>query len=87
LLHEDASEYAFPADGPLLVFMFNPFGPDIMRMVMANLAESLRLTPRRAFIVYYFPTQAGVVEEVSGFDTLERNERFAVYEHSPLRVA
>jgi predicted RNA methylase len=86
LLHQDASGYEFPVDAPLLVFMFNPFGPNIMRTVMGNLAKNLRVTPRKAFIVYYFPTQGTVVEEISGFSTVHRNERYAVYEYSPRRI-
>jgi tRNA1(Val) A37 N6-methylase TrmN6 len=86
LLHQDATKYEFPEDAPLLVFMFNPFGPDTMRTVIANLAESLQATPRRAFIVYYFPTQGAVVEESSSFSTVHRDERYALYEHSPRRI-
>jgi hypothetical protein len=57
-----------------------------MRTVMGNLAKNLRVTPRKAFIVYYFPTQGTVVEEISGFSTVHRNERYAVYEYSPRRI-
>ncbi len=36
ILVQDAVEYTFP-EKPLVVFMFNPFGPDILRKVLQNL--------------------------------------------------
>jgi SAM-dependent methyltransferase len=36
VVHGDATEFAFP-EGDLVVFLFNPFGPELMAKVAANL--------------------------------------------------
>jgi SAM-dependent methyltransferase len=43
----DATEYVFP-EGPLVVFLYNPFGHEVMLKVARN-------TPRRAWVVYVNP--------------------------------
>jgi SAM-dependent methyltransferase len=51
LHRENATAFAFPT-GPLVLFMFNPFGEETIRRVLENLALSLRSAPRQAFFVY-----------------------------------
>jgi SAM-dependent methyltransferase len=48
----DAREFEFPND-PLVLFMYNPFFPDVMLRVAENLKASLRSHPREAYVVYY----------------------------------
>lgn len=83
LLHQDAGTYVFPEDAPLVVFMFNSFGPETLRTVMANLTDSLTAAPRKAFVVYYYPTQSAVIAEFPLFVAVVRNDRYAVYQYSP----
>lgn len=50
----NAADYAF-APGPLVLFLYNPFGGGTIRRVIANLAASLRATPREAYVIYVNP--------------------------------
>ena len=50
----NAVEYTFGPE-PLVLFLFNPFGRDSVRSILANLEASLSATPRQAFVVYINP--------------------------------
>jgi SAM-dependent methyltransferase len=54
LVTADAEDFVFPTE-PMVVFLCNPFGPDVMERVMGNLAASLARAPRRVAVVYLFP--------------------------------
>lgn len=58
----DAAVFPIPRD-PLVVFLYNPFGPAVMAQVLENMKRSLEGAPRRAVIVYYNPLSASVIEE------------------------
>lgn len=47
----DAISYPIP-DGPLVVFLFNPFGKTVMRELIGNLLRSLRDDAREIIIMY-----------------------------------
>ena len=51
----DATQYVFP-DGPLVVYMFNPFGIEPMRKLAHNLEQSVASRPRPVYVVYWNPT-------------------------------
>jgi SAM-dependent methyltransferase len=51
VLQQDAASVIYP-DGPLLVFLFHPFFPRILRRVLANLERQLRRSPREAWLLY-----------------------------------
>jgi len=46
----NACDYDFPA-GCLVLYFFNPFGPDVMQTVLSRLDESLERSPRRVLVV------------------------------------
>lgn len=52
LLCSDVRDYVFP-DGNLVLFMYNPFFPDVMLQVAENIKKSLINNPRDIYIVYY----------------------------------
>jgi SAM-dependent methyltransferase len=47
----DAARFDPPSD-PLVCYFFNPFSPDIMRCVLANIERSLERAPREIVVVY-----------------------------------
>lgn len=51
VLQQDAATVLYP-DGPLVVFMFHPFFPRILRRVLANLGRQLRRSPRETWLLY-----------------------------------
>lgn len=55
LINDDAASFEFP-DGPLLIYMFNPFGPVVARPVAIKLMKCWREAPRPIRIIYLNPT-------------------------------
>lgn len=57
----DAADYPFTDE--TLVYLFNPFGPETLRAVLANLRRSLEARPRRLRLCYYHPKHRDVVQQ------------------------
>ena len=55
----DATDYHFPA-GNLVVFFYNPFAAEVMRMVIANLRRDKR---GKVYVIYAGPEQSGVIHD------------------------
>ncbi|HEX3680568.1 MAG TPA: class I SAM-dependent methyltransferase [Galbitalea sp.] len=51
VLNADAAEVQLP-DGPLLIFLFDPFLSAVLRRVLANLERQLRANPREVYLLY-----------------------------------
>jgi SAM-dependent methyltransferase len=51
VLQQDAATIPYP-DGPLVIFLFHPFFPRILRRVLANLERQLRPSPRETWLLY-----------------------------------
>lgn len=54
IIHGDATEAVFP-EGPLVIFMYNPFDAPIVRQVAENALASYRVDPRPMRILYSNP--------------------------------
>ena len=50
----DALEYSYEDDA-FVLFLFDPFGREILQNIIANLEASLRERPREAFVAYVYP--------------------------------
>jgi predicted RNA methylase len=50
----DAALFPLPA-GSLVVFLYNPFGNEVMKRVVANIEAALSAEARSVFVVYYNP--------------------------------
>jgi SAM-dependent methyltransferase len=64
----DATTFEFP-DGPVVLFMYQPFEIPVMRVVVRRLAESLARAPREAVVLYVNPVHARALDRI---DVLER---------------
>ena len=62
----DAAEYVFPA-GNLVVFLYNPFGAEVMRPVIANLRRS---DSRSLYVIYVRPVHAALFDEADFLEPL-----------------
>ena len=80
----DAAEFAFPPE-PLVVYLYHPFGPEVMLPVLENLRASVSEDPRDCWVVYVNPVHHQVV---AGCDFLithkavlgrESGEPYALY--------
>ena len=69
IVEGDAVEFALP-DGPLLVFLFNPFGAAVLRRILKSWRESLVARPRALDILYVNNEQEAVLESARGWARL-----------------
>ena len=53
----DAAAFVFPP-GDLVVFLYNPFGPELIQRVVDNIEKTLAGGPRQLFVVYYNPVHS-----------------------------
>ncbi len=79
VIHGDAAEYEFP-NGNLVVAMFNPFGPEVMGRMVANLERSLGESPRHVIVVLLWPEHWEQVAGMRGAREVVRTRRHHIYE-------
>lgn len=79
----DAADYSLPT-GPTVVFLFNPFGPDTLGAVVANIERSLAASPDPFYLAYYNPVHRRVLDRCPYLHRLARTTRWALYEGRPL---
>jgi SAM-dependent methyltransferase len=72
-IEADATEYSFP-DGPLVVYLWNPFEAPVFASVLANLESALQRDPREVYIVYIQPDLDRLLEASSFWRKLWRGE-------------
>lgn len=60
----DALDYSYE-DAPLVLFLFDPFGRDILQRIIANLESSLKARPRDAYVVYVYPQYEDLLQNSS----------------------
>ena len=75
----DATEYRFP-DGNLVLYLFNPFGPEVLEKVFANLAASLAQHRRRVIVAMMNPEHAHVLDAMPYLEPCFENRRFKIYQ-------
>lgn len=71
---EARAEDALTTDmsGVTVLFLFNPFGAEVMRGLLDNFRASLLQAPRDATIIYLNPVQLAVFEDYPEFRIVER---------------
>jgi cyclopropane fatty-acyl-phospholipid synthase-like methyltransferase len=75
----DAREFEFPDDN-LVIYLFNPFGPEVMGRMLANLERSLERQPRHAIVVMLWPEHSDVVERMAIMRVYRKTRRHHIYE-------
>jgi cyclopropane fatty-acyl-phospholipid synthase-like methyltransferase len=78
-VHADAAEFEFP-EGNLVVYLFNPFGPEVMGRMLANLERSLEKHPRHVIVVMLWPEQSHLVEQMPVMRVYRKTRRHHIYE-------
>ena len=60
----DALDYSY-GDAPFVLFLFDPFGREILQNIITNLEASLRARPREAYVVYVYPQYEDLLQKSS----------------------
>jgi hypothetical protein len=76
----DAVDYEFPP-GNLVLYLFNPFGGEVIEKVLARLDASLREEPRDAIVVMLYPEHAAALDARPHFRLLRETRRWRIYGH------
>ena len=84
---EDVESFVFP-DGPLVIYLFNPFPQSVLSVVVKRLEASLSASPREAVILYVNPEWRSAIESSPAFARIPTAlENLAVYATRPERWA
>jgi cyclopropane fatty-acyl-phospholipid synthase-like methyltransferase len=78
-VHADARDFEFPDDN-LVIYLFNPFGPEVMERMLANLERSLEKHPRHVIIVMLWPDHSDVVERMAIMRVYRKTRRHHIFE-------
>ena len=75
----DATRFELPPE-PLVLFLYNPFGPEPLEAVVDRASASVDRHPRRVFVAYLQLEHVGVLERAPRLRRLAGDDRFRVYE-------
>jgi SAM-dependent methyltransferase len=78
-VYADAAEFEFP-DENLVIYMFNPFGPEVMRRMLANLERSIERHPRHVVVVMLWPDHSDMVERMGCMRVYRKSRRHHIFE-------
>ncbi|HEY2361538.1 MAG TPA: class I SAM-dependent methyltransferase [Candidatus Angelobacter sp.] len=74
----DARDFNFP-DGPLMVYLFNPFSESTFAGVLENLQRSMEQSPRPVYVAYRFTEHEKVLAETEWLEKIMGTEQWAMY--------
>lgn len=75
----NAADFDFP-NRNLVVYIFNPFGPEVMKLVLENLGRSIASHPRHVVILLLWPEQSHMVAEMPGMNPYRKTRRYDIYQ-------
>ncbi len=78
-VHANAAEYSFPP-GKLVIYVFNPFGPEVMSRMLGNLARSLEKEPRHVVLVLLWPELSAMLDATNWLRLHAKTRRYDIYE-------
>ncbi|MFI5104952.1 MAG: hypothetical protein ACHP79_08520, partial [Terriglobales bacterium] len=76
----DAREFSFP-EGPLVVYLFNPFPEAVFAAVLRNLRESWQASPRPVFVAYRSPESEKLLAESDWLGKVAEAEQWVIYKN------
>lgn len=74
----DATSFPLP-DGPLLVYLFNPFSGSILKRAVKNLEDSFRGNPRPMHVLYHNPEHENVLVESPVLKKVAATHQYAIF--------
>ncbi len=77
-MNVNAMEFEFP-DEKLVVYLFNPFGEEVMRTVLENLGRSLESSFRDVWVVMDFPVYASVADSMPYLSFVKEGYDYRIY--------
>jgi SAM-dependent methyltransferase len=78
-IQANAAEFNFP-DENLVVYLFNPFGPEVMSRMLTNLERSIAQHPHHVIVVLLWPEQSHLVGQTQGIHIYKQTRRYHIYQ-------
>ena len=75
----DATEFPLP-QGPLVLFLYNPFGKGIMEQFASNVATSFQQEQRRIIVIYFHALFADVWKSFPFMTEIQGTKEISVYD-------
>jgi hypothetical protein len=76
----NAMDFEFPDDENLVVCLFNPFGPEVLGRMLANLTQSIGRHARHIVVLAVWPKFAYLVEQTRGMQAYRQTRRYHIYQ-------
>jgi SAM-dependent methyltransferase len=76
----DARDFQFP-DGPLVVYLFNPFSEATFVAVLENLRQSIEQASRPIYVAYRFTEHENVLSEARWLEKTAGTEQWVIYQN------
>ena len=81
-LNLDAAEFEMPST-PLVLYLFNPFGPGVLTPVLQNLQRSIDVNPREVTLIYMSPFHGALIEQETSLRCVEQSRYHNTYKFIP----
>ncbi len=78
-INANAAEFEFPNEN-LVIYLFNPFGPEIMNPMLANLERSIAQHPRHVIILMLWPEESHLVARMPCMKIYKQTRRHHIYQ-------
>jgi SAM-dependent methyltransferase len=78
-IHADAARFEFPNEN-LVLYLFNPFGPEVLSRMLANLEKSIEKHPRHVIVVLLWPENSDMVAGMRWMREYKRTRRHHIYQ-------
>jgi SAM-dependent methyltransferase len=78
-IHADAATFDFPNEN-LVIYLFNPFGPEVLGRMLAKLDLSIEKHPRHVMLVLLWPENSEMVAKMRWMREYRRTRRYHIYQ-------
>jgi hypothetical protein len=78
-LCEDATSFEFPPE-KMVLYMFNPFDEDMMRLVVRNLEKTLRNHQKKIYVLYLKALHRRLFDESEMFREFKVTDRYVIFQ-------
>lgn len=83
LICDDATRFGLPS-GPIVLFLYNPFGEVVMKEVVANVERSLQEESRRVIVLYFYSVAAEVWKNSTFMSEMKSSQWLSIYDSEPI---
>jgi SAM-dependent methyltransferase len=75
----DAARFPIPK-GPLIIFLYNPFGMSLMKEVARNVSTSFQQDPRRIIVIYEYAVFSDIWKKSCFIHEIKALKGFSIYD-------